>query len=414
MARDIERWIRRGPVCLVVAAIALTSCTPKEPAAPAVGPGTNARLPLGQRGPGEAGRDVSQREVELEVQLSVALGSVQAAQAKLDGLRNELAASEEKRVAREREWLEYSSLLGKVSPERLPGGEPFKVELRESAPVQGDSAAARLPVDPPVDPLIEARSRAIARAIATLFTLEQVRGMDLLECGTLDGNSIGPVVFRLLDGQGRLCGGLYANHLRMEASRAARTLTLVLEDGYESRAGQKLPFEATAPEEKRPNARRLVLGPVDPTTWADDFHELFGERGLDLSGDDGLWDLALVKQRLNEQLKLQTAGGTYRLRELGGVQDSALIGVHLERADESGTLERRFFADRMRLTRSGTGVELVLENGAQVRGDDERVPFLDGRYRILLPLADSEAWTRAGLPGLSLPPALGIDRQPGG
>ncbi len=412
MARDIERWIRRARVCLVVAAIALTSCTPEEPAAPAVsGPGTNARLPLGQqRGSGEAGHDRSRREVELEAQLSVALGKAQAAQAKLDGLRNELAASEERRVAREREWLEYSSLLGKVSPERLPGGKPFKVELPESAPVPSDSD----PAIRPIDPVIEARSRAIARAIATLFTLEQVRGMDLLECGTLDGNAIGPVVFRLLDGQGRLCGGLYANHLRMEASRAARTLTLVLEDGYETRAGEKLPFEATAPEEKRPNARRLVLGPVDPSAWADDFHELFGEHGLDLSGDDGLWDLALVKQRLNEQLKLQTAGGTYRLRELGGVQDSTLIGVHLERADESGKLERRFFADRMRLTRSGTGVELVLENGAQVRGDDERVPFLDGRYRILLPLADSEAWTRAGLPGLSPPPAAGIDRQPGG
>ncbi len=412
MARDIESGVRRMHALVLLAALALSACTHEDSPtlAPGGGSGFVADVPAGQRGQAAAAGASSERVAELEAQLAAALALGRGSAARLDELRGELAASEEKRVAREREWLEYSSLLGKVAPERLPGGKTFKVDLPQPAPAAGDSDAAL----PPIDPLIEARSREIARSLAALFTLEQVRGMDLLECGTLDGNAIGPVVFRLLDGQGRLCGGLYANHLRMEASRAARTITLVLEDGYETRAGKKLAFEATAPEEKRPNARRIVLGPVDPSTWANDFHELFGEQGLDLSGDDGLWDLALVKQRLNEQLKTQTAGGTYRLRELGGVQDAALISVHLERADASGKVERRFFADRMRLSRSGTGVEIVLENGMQVRGDDERVPFLDGRYRILLPSADSDAWTRAGLPGLSPPPAPELGRKPGG
>jgi hypothetical protein len=57
----------------------------------------------------------------------------------------------------------------------------------------------------------------------------------------------------------------------------------------------------------------------------------------------------------------------------------------------------------MRIARSGSGVELSLESGVQVRGEGERVPFLDGRYRILLPAADAAAWSRANLPGLSTP-----------
>jgi hypothetical protein len=148
-----------------------------------------------------------------------------------------------------------------------------------------------------------------------------------------------------------------------------------------------------------------LIDGVDPLAWADDLRELFGENGLDVSGDDGLWDLVLLRSRLNQLLETQSAGGVYRLRALGGVQDGVLFGVHLERLDEQGHVERRLFADRLRITRSAGGVELILESGVQVRGDQQRVPFLDGRYRILLPSADGERWSSAAIPGLSPAPA---------
>ena len=349
------------------------------------------------------------RIAELEAQLDAARARVSQAENELQEMRGELAAGEAKRVDREREWLEYSSLLAKISPSRLPGGKPFGVELPESensAQAKSASAsdaaasAATLPAKAS-DPEIQTRSLEIARALRTLFTLEQIRGLELTECGTLDGNTIGPLVLRMLDGQGHPAGSLYANRLRLEASRSAHTLTLVLEDGYETRAGQKFVFESDANVPGRTNLRRLVLDGVDPKPWARDFRELFGENGLDLSGDDGTCDLAVVKQTLNDLLKLQSAGGTYRLRALGGVQDGCLLDVHLEHFDDKGAVERRLFADRMSIVRSQGGVELSLQNGVQVRGDDERAPFLDGHYRILFPSADAEAWARAGVPGLA-------------
>ncbi|HUR28401.1 MAG TPA: hypothetical protein VM509_09455 [Planctomycetota bacterium] len=345
------------------------------------------------------------RVAELEADLAAERERCAAQERQLAAARAELSASEERRIEREREWAVYSGLLAKVRPERLPGGKLFAPELPAGempAPAPPDAnGEPKL-----VDPVVQVRSLEIARALRTLFTLEEIRGLALLECGTLDGATIGPVVFRMLDGQGRFAGSLFANRLRMEASRSARTLTLVLEDGYETRGGLDTPFERGASGSEASTARRIVLEHVDPRTWADDFRELFGASGPDLAGDDGLWDLAVVRQALNELLKSETAGGTYRLRALGGVQDGCLLDVHVERANEQGEVERRLFADRMRIARSGSGVELALESGVQVRGADERVPFLEGRYRILLPAADAEAWTRAGLPGLS--PPLGM------
>jgi len=395
VTRAIERSRRGGALPWVLASM-LLACGDGEPQVAAARPEISGFLSPSAEPP--AASEVEAQIAELERQIAELRQSLDASQQRETRMRAELEDSEARRIRREQEWMEYSQLLGMVSPARLPGGKLFEADPPRATPAPEPAAA-----EPP-DPVLEARARAIERSLRTLLRLEEVRGIDLLECGSLEADSIGPVVFRLLDGSGRLAGSLYANRLRLEASRSAHTLTLVLEDGYESRGGQKIPFAGAAPERGQLAARRIVIDGIDPLPWAEDLRELFGESGLDLSGDDGLWDLVLVRSRLNALLKADAAGGAYRLRDLGGVMDGILNGVHLERLDERQQVERRLFADRLRITRSAGGVELILENGVQVRTDQERVPFLDGRYRILLPSADGEAWSNAGIPGLSPAP----------
>ncbi len=399
MERVID-W--RGALGALGLVLGLAACTESNSPAPssASQPGVVAA---------ERTLDLRTQVSELEAELARVRARAAEAESTVDRQREELALQEAQRVERERQWSEYSLLLSRVSPDRLPGGKTFVDVTPETSAVVTDPAA---PAPPAIDPALERRSLEISRSLSTLLRLEQVRSMDLLECGKLDGSGIGPVVFRLLDGQGRLCGGLYAERLSMEGSRSARTLTLVLERGYETRGGERLPFGVSNSDPARSSARRIVLEPVNPLLWADDFSELFGEHGLDLSGDDGLWDLAWVRQRLNELLKLQGGETSYRLRELAGVQDGTLIGVHLEHLDESGSVERRLFADRMRISRAAVGVEILLENGVQVRGEDQRVAFLDGRYRILLPTAEVEAWVQSALPGLGSPAAKPAQAKP--
>ena len=417
------------------------------PAEPRVRPDGASEAGAATSAPLEAASGERLGELELELQRERA--RVRDLEAQVASLNQSLAASEERRIEREREWLEYQSLLGLLSPERLPGGKPFGVELSGVEPTPGPWAGpsagpgsedeAPLPTEAQLAAQAERalRSKAIEKSLRTLLALEDVRALDLLECGFLEGDAIGPVVFRLLDGRGRLAGSLYAERMRLEASRSARTITLVLESGYETRGGERFPFDdsprraqdaggaggagaagaaegaadpASGEAEVEAKgtgraARRVVLEGIDPLSWADDFRELFGAAGLDLSGDDGLWDLGLVRARLNELLKRDSSSGIYRLRELGGVQEGVLLRVHLERLDSEGGVERRLFADRLRLSAGASGVELELSHGVQVRGQDQRVPFLDGRYRVLLPGADTEDWVRAGLPGLSPAPA---------
>jgi hypothetical protein len=408
MTRAIDSKDRLRPGWIAAVACLIAACDRGAPSS-GIGAGEAAHQATAQTAePPQDAQALQAKLVEAQAQVEALRRRQRENESSLAETRAQLEASEARRVEREREWLEYSSLLAKVKPAHLPGGQLFAVDLPAGAAASAATQAAE--PRPPIDPAVAARSVQIAAALRTLFTLEQIRGLDLLECGTLEGNAIGPVVFRMLDGQGRLAGSLYANHLRMEASRMAHTLTLVLEDGYETRAGAKLPFEVDTARTPATSTRRIVLEAVDPTSWANEFHELFGERGLDLSGDDGLWDLAVLRQRLNDLLKSQSAGGTYRLRALGGVQDACLLEVHLERLDPKGAVERRLFADRMRIARAQGGVEITLEDGVQIRGEDERAPFLDGRYRILLPAADGEAWMRAGVPGLSPPPNADVQR----
>jgi hypothetical protein len=109
-----------------------------------------------------------------------------------------------------------------------------------------------------------------------------------------------------------------------------------------------------------------------------------------------------VRATLNDLLQLDAALGWYRLRALGGVQDGVLRDVQIERLDVEGRVERRLFADRLCVVEQERGLMLLLEDGAQVRGE-RKAPFLEGRYPIFLPRADVARWRAAGVPGLAQP-----------
>jgi hypothetical protein len=63
-------------------------------------------------------------------------------------------------------------------------------------------------------------------------------------------------------------------------------------------------------------------------------------------------------------------------------------------------LERKLFADTLRILERPQGVLLLLESGAQLRGDI-KTPFLEGRYRIHLPRLESARLRAAGVPVLA-------------
>jgi hypothetical protein len=255
-----------------------------------------------------------------------------------------------------------------------------------------------------LDPARAARTRAeeLGQKLGVLMRLEGVRGLDLMDAGTLqppppaEPRGIGPVVFRCLDERGRLTGSLSAARLRLEGSLAAHTLTLVLEDGFESRGGERTPF--------LDGARRIPLTEVDPEPWMRECPELFDPADRVRPNDDGLWSLGDVRRELNRLLALDTHLGWYRLHSLGGVLGRELVDVQLEELESSGRLARRLFADRLALVLEDASVVLELADGASVRGG-EKTPFRDGRHRIVLPGVPLDAWRAAHRPGLAEPPA---------
>ena len=331
-------------------------------------------------------------------------------------LEAELERETAKRIAREEEWLRYTRAVAALELRSMPEELRFQPDL----PPEVLAQAARPPEpEPSAEELaLVQRSAEIERSLRALLTIEEVRGLDLLEAGRLGDGWIGPVVFRLVDERGRLAGGLYAERLRLEGSRAARTLTLVLEEGYESRGGESLAFAPHAGEPASEPAagggrgvRRIALPRVDPQPWLEAMGELFAATRLDQPVDDGLWNLTYVRGTLNQLLRQDPSAGWWRLRALDGVLDGVLRGVHLEGFAPDGQLERHLFADRMQVLREERGLLLFLEDGAQMRGD-AKAAFLDGRFRIFLPRADIAAWEAAGVPGLAEPLERG--REPRG
>ncbi|MCY3002502.1 MAG: hypothetical protein NTV21_11935 [Planctomycetota bacterium] len=316
----------------------------------------------------------------------------------LTRLRNELAAADERRLEREREWLRFLKTLDQL-------GLPKPAPENAFVPDVPEEERPKEPEPEPIDTAKLEREAQIGRQIAALLAVEGVRGLDLLEHGHLGDGWIGPVLFRVIDARGRLAGSLYAERLRLEGSRAARTLVLVMEGGYEMRGGERIQFGAGEGLDGKPvesGVRRLVLDDCDPTEWLTSLPELAPAQVEMPLVDDGKWSLVYVKGALNRLLRQDAAQGYWRVKSVNGVLEGTLREVHLEGFDAAGKLDRRVFADRLRLVRQERGFLLELEDGAQMRGD-EKVPFFDGRFRIFLPRAVHAEWDAAVLPGLAEP-----------
>jgi hypothetical protein len=336
--------------------------------------------------------DIPAQEFPSAAQASPVLGGeLLEARARILALESELAELEARRVERERQWLAFGQDLDRLGLDRVP---TFAVEV---------PAEEREPPAPPAaasDSSAE-REQQILRSLRGLLAVEGLRGLDLLECGKLGQGWIGPVVFRTLDERGRLSGSLFAERLRLEASRAARTLTLVLEDGYEAHGGERQPFAQSLDRPGAAAERRICLRDLDPMPWVEALPELLGSRPLDSVLDDGRWNKEVVRAALNQLLRQDASAGWLRVQSIEGIALGILRGVHVESFDSSGRLERRIFADRLRLERSRTrgerGVRLCFEDGAIERGGEKR-PFLNGRWQVFLPRADAELFAAAGLP----------------
>jgi len=321
--------------------------------------------------------------------------------ARVAALEAELATELERRLAREQEWLEFSGAVGALGREAgvaLPGAAPAEA-LREP------------PAEPAPDPAAAERaarresSQARCQKLRALLAVDGDRALDLLDVGALSthaGRSVtGPVVARLVDGRGRLVGGLFAERLHVEVSRAARTVTLVFDDGYETRGGAREPFEpglGTA----RGGVRRIALSGVDPLPWLEGVPELIDPDSARGSLDDGTRDLVALRAVLNELLRAADAedGSGWRCVALGGVVRSALHDVQFIEQGARGQALRRVFADRLEVALEGRTVVLQLTRGAQERAG-RVAPFLDGRFRIVLPRADAQRWRAAEVPGLA-------------
>ena len=313
----------------------------------------------------------------------------------VEALRGELRIMEERRLKREREWLSWTKAMSSLAPAGIVEVPDFEIEL---SPEELGTLATDAPaVEAPRDEALLQRSDEIERSLRTLLRLEWVDGLALLEAGVLsDEGWTGPCVFRLIDQDRRAIGSVSAERLHLEGSLAGRTLTLVLSEGYERRAGELLPFVGTEEGERRGGERRIVLVHTDPRPWMEAMPELFRERVIDSKEMATGRTAAELQRSLNMLLAEDAAGGRWRLNSFEGVTEAGLTGVNFIDLDPNGGVKRHLFADLLRVERRERGVVLVMTDGVQMRGG-RKTPFLDGRYRIFLPTARQEGWEELGL-----------------
>ena len=313
----------------------------------------------------------------------------------IEALRGELRIMEERRLKREREWLSWTKAMSSLAPAGIVEVPDFEIEL--SLEELGTLATDAPAVEAPRDEALLQRSDEIERSLRTLLRLEWVDGLALLEAGVLsDEGWTGPCVFRLIDQDRRAIGSVSAERLHLEGSLAGRTLTLVLSEGYERRAGELLPFVGTEEGERRGGERRIVLVHTDPRPWMEAMPELFRERVLDSKEMTTGRTAAELQRSLNMLLAEDAAGGRWRLNSFEGVTEAGLTGVNFIDLDPNGGVKRHLFADLLRVERRERGVVLVMTDGIQMRGG-RKTPFLEGRYRIFLPTARQEGWEELGL-----------------
>jgi hypothetical protein len=317
-------------------------------------------------------------------------------------LRVELAEREEQHTRRELEWLEFTRALSRLEVPDIvatPAQPAFLFEPEPAPPLDPAARSAAAADDAAADRAARARLDLNALLIA-----EHVFALDFFEIGRVNDGWAGPVVVRELDDRGRMVGTLAADRLRLEASRAGRSVTLVFEVGWESRGGVRAPF---GPPEKeggeRGGTRRIQLPGVAPAPWIEALPELLRPEDLRTTPDDGRWNLVELRLLLDERLRLDSPAGRWRLIAVGGVVGGDMLDVHLAEIGSTRRVERRMFADTLRVRRRGAGLELTLFNGV-IERDGEKAPFLEGRYRLYLPDADPEVWKAVGVPGLSGPP----------
>lgn len=317
-------------------------------------------------------------------------------------LREELVEREARHLAREQEWLELTRALSSLElPEELD-------RPQEPSFLVSDEPEPAADPEPGTGAFEEAQAQARAlRArndLNAMLVAEHVFALDVLELGRVNQGWAGPVVLRQLDDRGRLIGTLAADRLRLEASRAGRSVTLVFEVGWESRGGVRTPFGT--PEEAgsdRGGTRRVNLPGVDPDPWIEAFPELLPSEALRATPDDGLWNLIELRLALDERMRTDSPAGRWRLVGLGGVVGGDLLDVHLAELGAGGRVARRLFADTLRIRDRGQGLELLLLDGV-IERDGQKSPFLEGSYRLFLPDARRQVWEAAGAPGLSDPP----------
>ncbi|MBK7644349.1 MAG: hypothetical protein IPJ19_15110 [Planctomycetes bacterium] len=366
------------PASLLILALLLGGCSDSSAASALQEPAP----------PRPAGSEVADLRAQLE-----------EAQARIVELEGELQAERAQRFAREEEWLRFTRGLSELS--RAAGVKPPEFPT----PLVGENPAPQASVEDPARAGRRAHGRELLAKLRALFFADEVAGLDLLEAGEFEQGALGPVVLRELDPDGRPYGTLCAERLRLEGSQAARTLTIVLEQGYERRGAQRFPFdepgasvvETAADPAARRGTRRIELPEVDPARWIAKVPELFGPAAAAQPIDDGRHDRTVIRVALNLLLREDASAGWWRLSALGGVQGDVLREVVLDGFDRDGRMERKLFADRMTIQEQPTGVQLLLEQGAQVRGD-QKLPFLEDRYRIFLPQADAQLWAKAGVP----------------
>jgi hypothetical protein len=370
------------------------------PAAPAVSWGRarhggvvlEGPLDVGPAFDGEAAWRARAQALELELRGARARGLA---------LETELARLSDRLIERELSVLRVQRELAQLGA--ADGSRASALGAGLSAALGLPELAAEAPALPAAPSSDVSRGRELVPAFNALLRLEGVRSFDLLELGpvprALDPEApagAGPAVLRRFDSEGRLVGHLVAKRLSLSGSRAAHTLSLILEDGHSASAGRREAF---------PGGRLVLpLRRVDPGPFVAACGELFSEAPREVP-DDGRYPKAWLEYSLNRLLAADGPGARFRLVRFEGVAEEQLRGVELAEIDGDGRELRHLFADRMAIRIAGERVSLLLEQGASVRAG-ETMPFLEGRLWIHLPRADLDAWRASGLPGTAAPAAL--------
>ena len=300
--------------------------------------------------------------------------------AQLETLRAELRWAGEQRYVEQQNFQHWLEVVTKLKPDNVPLVLPTGL----SDPVTAPEAAPEVTPDPGF-----VRAAEMVTSLRNLFKSEGLYAYDILEGGRYHEGRLGPVVFRLLDDRGRLSGSISAQWLTFEAGRTGRTVTMVLHGGEERRSGAPEPFAE----------RRIPFPSVDPRPWIGKLPELFPADSLGTPLDDGKWDLAALRARLNGLLAADVAAGYLRLDGLEGVAGDLLCGLDFAELDPEGRVRRHLFADSAELAFLDRGVVLQLFGAVAIRGGIKS-PFPGGVHRVFLPRADQALWREAKLPGL--------------